>query len=80
MNTIAIRQPHALQPPVPAALRLATAVAVAAVLALAWIAAEEASHQAVQAASTALSGIPVASPLPTVEIVGRRQAAPAGQI
>lgn len=80
MNTVAIRQPATLQPPVSAALRLATAVAVAAILALAWIGAEQASHQAVHSATNALSGIPVAAPLPTVEIVGRREAARSKQI
>ncbi len=75
MTTIEIRQPATLQPQVSAAVRFAAAVAVAVVLALAWIGAEHASHQAVETAQVAISGAgPVLARQAPVVIVGRRQA------
>ena len=44
------------QPQLSALARFGTAVAVAAVLAAAWVVAESASHQAVQSAAAAFSG------------------------
>lgn len=78
MNSIETSRP-ALPSQVSATLRFATAVAVAAVLALAWIGAERASHQAVESAQAAISPV-VAKALPTVVIVGRREAAAARPI
>jgi hypothetical protein len=66
------------QPLVATPARIAAAVAVAAVLALTWLYAEQASHQAVDttAAAIARSGTQVTRvTLPTVEIMGRRHAA-----
>lgn len=76
MNTIQARRPAALQAQLSATLRFAAAVAVATVLALAWIGAEYASHQAVQSASAAISGGTAHAAQPAVEIAGRRDAAP----
>ena len=74
MNTIATRPSATLPSQVSATLRFATAVAVATVLALAWVVAEDASHQAVQTASAAISrGVP--APQPAVEVAGRREGA-----
>ena len=76
MTTIETRQPATLQTQVSGAVRFATAVAVAIVLALAWIGAEQASHQAVQTAQVAISGAgPLLARQAPVVIVGRRQAA-----
>ncbi len=75
MTTVETRQSAALQPQVSAAVRFATAVVVAIVLALAWIGAEHASHQAVETAQVALSGAgPLLARQAPVVIVGRRQA------
>jgi hypothetical protein len=64
MSTIQTRRP-ALQAQVSASLRFAAAVAVAALLALAWIGAEQASHQAVLSATAAITSSPVhAAPAP----------------
>jgi hypothetical protein len=52
--------------------RLATALAVVACVAAAWVAGEHESHRAVQTASTAITG-PTYVTLPAVEIVGQRQ-------
>lgn len=76
MSTIQTRRPAAPQRQVSAAVRFATAVAVAIVLALAWIGAEHASSQAVQTAQVAISGAgPLLARQEPVVIVGRRQAA-----
>ena len=75
MTAIATRQSVALQAQVSATLRFATAVAVAAVLALAWVVAEQASHQAVQTASEAFSRGAVHGSQPAVAVAGRREAA-----
>lgn len=52
--------------------RIATALAVVACVASAWVAGEHESHRAVQTASTAITG-PLYVTLPAVEIVGKRQ-------
>ncbi|MDB5861229.1 MAG: hypothetical protein JWQ76_4918 [Ramlibacter sp.] len=75
MTTVATRQSAALQPQLSATLRFATAVAVATVLALAWIVVEQASHQAVQTATEAFSRGAAGAAQPSVEIAGRREAA-----
>lgn len=63
------------QPLLPASLRMAAAVAVAALLAVAVIAARQASHEAVGAAAATFSRSTIHVTLPSVEIVGRRQSA-----
>lgn len=70
-NTIATSP----RPLLPASLRWAVAVAVAALLAVALITAREASHEAVETAAATFSRGTAHVTLPTVEIVGRRQAA-----
>ena len=75
MNTIATRRPAAPQPQVSAVSRIATAIAVAAVLTIVWVGAEQASHQAVQTATQAIAGSTTHVTLPAVEIVGRRETA-----
>ena len=75
MESTATRQSAALQPQLSATLRFATAVAVAAVLALAWIGAEQASHQAVQTAAAAFSHGPVHQARPAMDVAARREAA-----
>jgi len=79
MSTVQSRRP-ALQPQVSATLRFATAVAVAAVLALAGIGAEQASHQAVQTATAAISRGAAPAAQPAVEVAGHREAAAAKRI
>jgi hypothetical protein len=74
MNITATRHFTAAQTPVSAASRIVTAVAVAAVLAVAWIGAERASHQAVQTATEAFSRGQTLVTLPAVQVVGRRDA------
>lgn len=75
MTTIETRQPATLQSQVSATVRFATAVAVAIVLALAWIGAEQASHKAVETAHVAISGAgPILARQAPVVIVGRREA------
>jgi hypothetical protein len=77
--TTANRHPAVLQPQVSATVRFVTAVAVATVLALTWIVAEHASHQAVQTATAAISRGAVPASAPVVEIADRR-AVPAKRI
>lgn len=77
MTTIETRQAPVLQAQLSASVRFTAAVAVATVLALAWIGAEQASHQAVQAASTSFSRGAVHATQPVVELAGRREAAAA---
>ena len=79
MSSIQTRR-RALPPQVSATLRFATAVAVAVVLALAWIGAEHASHQAVQTATAAMSVEPGNAKQPAVAVATRRQAASAKRI
>jgi hypothetical protein len=57
---------------IPTGARFAIAAAVAAALAVAWIAAEHESHDAVVVAGTAMKAQAVRVTLPAVEIVGRR--------
>ncbi|HWI84673.1 hypothetical protein [Ramlibacter sp.] len=72
MNTMTT----APQPLLSAPFRLAAAIAAAAVLGLSWMAARDASHEAVQTAAEAFSRSTAQVILPPVEIVGRRE--PAG--
>ncbi|MFC5498510.1 hypothetical protein ACFPOE_13270 [Caenimonas terrae] len=65
---------------VSASVRFATAVAIAAILALAWIGAEHESHRAVQTATAAISRGTVPAAQPAVEIANRRDAASASRI
>jgi predicted aspartyl protease len=79
MTTVQSRRP-ALQPQVSASLRFAAAVAIAAILALAWIGAEQASHQAVQTATAAISRGAAPAAKPAMEVAGHREAAAAKRI
>ena len=79
MNSIQTRRP-ALPQQVSATLRFATVVAIAAILALAWIGAEHESHQAVQTATAAISRGVAPAAQPAVEVAGRREAAAAKRI
>ena len=63
----------ALQPLLSAHVRFAAAVGIALVLASAWVKAGQASHEAVQTATQAITYQPVYVTLPSVEIVGRRE-------
>ena len=74
METTATRQ-SALQPQVSAILRFAAAVAVATVLALAWVVAEQASRQAVETARAAFTPGTSQGTQPAVEVAGQREAA-----
>lgn len=69
--TTATQQP-ALQPLLSARTHAAAAFAVAAFVALAWTGAGQASHQAVEATTAAISGPAVHVTLPTVAIVAPR--------
>lgn len=73
MNTTATR-PAAPQPQVSAASRIATAIAVAALTAVAWVGAEQASHDAVLSATQAIAAGATHVTLPPVQVVGRRDA------
>jgi hypothetical protein len=77
MTTTAANRHFATQPPVSAPARVATAIAVAAVVACAWLGAEHASQEAVRAATETLSAGTAAKhvTLPMVKVVGRREAA-----
>lgn len=75
MDSTTIRRPTAPQPQVSAVSRIATAIAVAALTAVAWIGAEQASHDAVLSATQALAAGPTHVTLPAVQVVGRRDAA-----
>ena len=57
--------------------RIATALSVAALVAGAWLAAQHESDKAVRAAAMAIGPSPVYVTLPSVEIVGHREHAPA---
>ncbi len=65
------RQP--LQPLVSTGTRIATMFGVAALVACAWLGAQQESGKAVLAAASAMGPRPVYVTLPTVEIVGRRE-------
>jgi hypothetical protein len=73
MTSTATRQSADFQPQLSATLRFATAVAVALVLACAWVVAEQASHQAVQTAAAAFSNGPAHAAPTAVEVAGRRE-------
>ena len=79
MSSIQTRR-RALPPQVSATLRFATAVAVAALLALAWIGAEHASHQAVQTATAAMWLDAGTAKQLAVAVAARREAAAARRI
>lgn len=74
MSTIQTSRP-VLQAQLSPFLRFAAAVAVAAVLALAWIGAEQASHQAVLSATAAISSSPVRAAAPSVQTADCRASA-----
>ena len=79
MTTTQTSRPAAPSP-VSASVRFATAVAIAAMLALAWIGTEHESHRAVQTATAAISRGTVPANRPAVEIANRRDAASASRI
>ena len=54
-------------------LRFVVAIAIALVMAGAWVTAGKASHQAVQTATQAITYQPTYVTLPAVEVVGRRE-------
>jgi len=64
------KQPAAL---LPATVRIASAFAVAALVATTWMAAGHESEKAVQASAAAMSAYPAYVTLPSVEIVGQRE-------
>ena len=74
MNTIAQTARPALQPLLSAHLRFAAVIAVAVAMALAWAGAEQASRQAVQTAAQSFDPATTRITLPSVEVVGRREA------
>ena len=74
MSSIETSRP-ALPAQVSAGVRFAVAVAIATILALAWIGAERESHQAVQSVTAAISRGAVPATQPAVEVAGRREAA-----
>lgn len=74
MNTNDTATRNAWLPILAAHLRFAAAIAVAAMLACTWLVAEQASHQAVQTAAESFSRGATYVTLPSVEIVGRREA------
>jgi hypothetical protein len=74
MNATAARPSLFPQAQVSAAARLAAAIAVAAVTAVAWLGAEQASHHAVRSAAQAISSAATHVTLPPVQVVGRREA------
>ena len=76
MTTIQARHPASPQPLLAVPARIALALAVAAVLALASLGARDASHQAVRMATDSFSRSVTHVTLPSVEVVGRREAAP----
>lgn len=72
-----IRRNTQPQPLVSAGARLATAFAVAAVVSAAWMGAGHESRAAVQSSAAAMAPHTLYVTLPTVEIVGHREAASA---
>ena len=78
MSSIETSRP-ALPAQVSAGVRFAIAVAIATVLALAWIGAERESHQAVDSVTAAISRGAVPAAQPAVD-VARREAATAKRI
>lgn len=79
MNSKQTSRP-ALPAQVSASVRFAIAVAIATVLALAWIGAGRESHQAVQSVTAAISRGAVPATQPVVEVAGRRASAGAKRI
>ena len=75
MNTSTAIHATAPQPLLSAPLRLAAAVAIAAVMVLVVLTAQQESQQAVQNATGMLSRDTVHVTLPSVEVVGRRERA-----
>jgi len=65
----------AQQPLLSTGARLATAMAVVAFVSAAWLGAEHESEKAVQTSAAAMQTHPVYVTLPSVEIVGTREAA-----
>lgn len=65
------------QPLISTRTRIATALAVTALVAGAWLAAQHESEKAVLAAAVAIGPSPLYVTLPSVEIVGHRESAPA---
>jgi hypothetical protein len=63
------------QPLLSAGARLATAIGVAALVSIAWVGAEDASRDAVQATTAVLSPNVIRVTLPTVQIVAHREPA-----
>ncbi|HEY8049099.1 MAG TPA: hypothetical protein VIE63_07990 [Ramlibacter sp.] len=68
---------QAVQPLVSTAARIATALAVVAFVGCAWAAAGHESEKAVLTSAAAMAPGPLYVTLPSVEIVGHRDAAPA---
>jgi hypothetical protein len=74
MNTTAALRPATVQPLLSVPARIAAALTVAGVLALASLGVQDASHQAVRTAAATISQGPAHVTLATVQIVGRRSA------
>lgn len=72
MNAAVLENYFAARLQLPAAVRFAIAVAIAAVLAAVWIGAEHESHDAVLVAGTAIKNQPLHLLLPKVEVIGHR--------
>ena len=80
MNTPAATRFAALQPLVSVPSRVAAALAIAGVMALASLAVQDASHQAVRTATVSFSSGPAHVTLAPVQIVGRRAGLDANSI
>ncbi|ROZ79198.1 hypothetical protein [Ramlibacter sp. WS9] len=80
MNTTAATRFAALQPLVSVRSRVAAALAVVGVMALASLAVQDASHQAVHTAAVSFSNGPAHVTLAPVQIVGRRASLDANSI
>ncbi len=80
MNTTAATRFAALQPLVSVPSRIAVALAVAGVMSLALLAAQDASHQAVRTAAESFSGSTAHVTLTPVQVVGRRDSLDANSI
>ena len=71
-----IQTPQAAQPLLSFGARIATAFGVVAIVGATWMAAGHESEKAVQTSAAAMSVHPLYVTLPSVEIVGQREAAP----
>jgi hypothetical protein len=80
MNTTAAARFAALQPLVSVPSRVAAALAVAGVMALALLAVQDASHEAVRTAAETFSSGPAHVTLAPVQVVGRRASLDANSI